>query len=257
MSLFLGETVENWAQGSCSREYLPKQKKTNRACCTAKSCKTSCSLNVSDPSRNLSVKRRSRCKAPLIAFNHWLWMTDSVSILSGFVITRFTRRFHIVCQATETRIANSLPFCGKETFLTDSNLTRLHPKIRPQFKVGHWEYFLDQSSRVRSQINFWPDTSHSNAMCSKDSGTPQAWHRPYISSVSMWDQKSPSLNVLCMHFHRNSRVKHCRVAERIDLQIVSSEGVYRQTSWTDQRMRSRFINVVFRWGLGCRICITL
>jgi hypothetical protein len=43
----------------------------------------------------------------LIAFNHWLWMADSVSILSGFVITLFTRRFHIVCHATETRIANS------------------------------------------------------------------------------------------------------------------------------------------------------
>jgi hypothetical protein len=30
--------VENWAQGSCSHGNLPKQKKTNRACCTAKSC---------------------------------------------------------------------------------------------------------------------------------------------------------------------------------------------------------------------------
>jgi hypothetical protein len=51
----------------------------------------------------------------LIAFNHWLWMADLVSTLSGFVITRFTRKFHIVCHATKTRISNSLPFCGMMT----------------------------------------------------------------------------------------------------------------------------------------------
>jgi hypothetical protein len=40
MSLFWGETVENWAHASCSRENFPKQKekKMDRACCTAKSC---------------------------------------------------------------------------------------------------------------------------------------------------------------------------------------------------------------------------
>jgi hypothetical protein len=47
MSLFWGETVEDWAQGSCSHENLPKQKKADRGCCTAKSC------------NNLSVYRNS------------------------------------------------------------------------------------------------------------------------------------------------------------------------------------------------------
>jgi hypothetical protein len=40
--------------------------------------------------------------------------------------------------------------------------------------------------------------------------------------VSMWYQKSPTLKVLCMHFHKNSRVKRCKVIDRIDLQMVSS-----------------------------------
>jgi hypothetical protein len=40
------------------------------------------------------------------------------------------------------------------------------------------------------------------------------------------------------------------VTDRIDFQIISLDGVYLEISSTEHRMRSKFVNVDFRYGLG-------
>jgi hypothetical protein len=130
---------------------------------------------------------------------------------------RFVRRFHIRFHAADTRIAKSLPLSGRIALFLDVNLTRLHPRIKAQFNVGRLVNLFNQSRRVRSHIKLWPCPSHPNAICSNVSGTSHVWHRPRTSSVSMWNQKSPTLNVLCIHFQKNSRVKRLRLVDSIDL----------------------------------------
>ena len=73
-------------------------------------CNTNCFFNASGPNLILSVRRRSRCKAPLTALNHRLWISFALSDMSGALITWVRRRLHIRCHATDTRIVNSLPF---------------------------------------------------------------------------------------------------------------------------------------------------
>jgi hypothetical protein len=62
----------------------------------------SCFMNASGPNLILSVRRRSCHRAAFITVTHWLWTCIWVSTLSGFPITRLTRRFHIRCHATDT-----------------------------------------------------------------------------------------------------------------------------------------------------------
>jgi hypothetical protein len=94
-------------------------------------------------------------------------------------------------------------------------------------------------------------------MCSSVSVTPQTWHVPRTSAESMWDQKSPTLNTLCMHFQKKSLDNRWSVVDRTDLQIISSDGVYPEISLTEHLIRSRFINVDFRCGVECSMCIAL
>jgi hypothetical protein len=55
---------------------------------------TSCFFNASGLNLILLVSRRSRVRAALIAFNHWLWIHKALCILSGPSITLPLRRFH-------------------------------------------------------------------------------------------------------------------------------------------------------------------
>jgi hypothetical protein len=128
----------------------------------------------------LSVRRRSRVRAALIAFNHWWWILKVLCILSGSSITLPPWRFHIRFQATDTKMANSLPFSGRIGAFSDLNLARFHPRTKPQLSVGHCVYFFDQSCCVRFQISFWPGASHYKALCSRLSEILQAWHCPRI-----------------------------------------------------------------------------
>ena len=152
-------------------------------------------------------------------------MFSSFNACPGLLMTRFTRSFQIKCQATDTVMANNLPFSRMRVPLSDLNITRLQPRIKPQLRVGHCLYFFNHSSRVSFHITLCPCASHSNATCSHVSGASQKWHRPFSSIVSMCVQKSPTRNVLCIHFHKNSRVSLCRVVDRIEHQMVVSVGV--------------------------------
>jgi hypothetical protein len=172
-------------------------------------------------------------------------------------MTWLTERFQIRCHADYTRTANSCSFAWMMCLWGDLNLTRLDPSINPQFRSGHQSYFSVQSCWVKSQISFWPNASHSNAMCSRDSGTLHVWQVPFISEFFIWLQKSPTLNVLCIHFQNNSRVSRWKVVDWIDFHIIASEGVYLESSATVHLIRSRFIKVALWWGLGRNFCITL
>ena len=134
--------------------------------------KTSDLFKASSPNFILSVRRQSRCNT-MDSFQPSI-MNLRCRIYNVRIIDHTgRRRFHIRCHATDTRIAKGRPLSATMNPLSDLNLTRLQPRMRPQLRSGHCVYFFDQSCRVRSQINFWPGASQSNAMCSNVSGTLQ------------------------------------------------------------------------------------
>jgi hypothetical protein len=62
--------------------------------------------------------------------------------------------------------------------------------------------------------------------------TCQVSSPPTISNKLMFNQKSPTLKVLCRHFQKIFHVSCCDVIDWIDLQIILSVGVYLDTSQT-------------------------
>lgn len=186
---------------------------------------TTCFFNARGPNLILSLRIQSRRSAEFTVFSHMLWMLAVLSIAPGFVMTRLTRSFQIKCHPRETNMANNLPCSGRMVPLDPLNFTKLHPRISPQLSFGQEEYFNDHSWRVKDQIIFCSGDSHSRAICSRDSGALQTWQMPLYFIVSMWDQKSPTLKVLWIHFHKNPHERRWIEDDRIDVHIIVSDGV--------------------------------